>query len=122
MYESRAKKIAEEHAAKQQEAERVFNESLSQQQHHQQQSPWGELGKMSPAVSGPRPATPAQGMFHQHFLIKILCLQVSEIQWLKSPTCVQFKSLACIFFSYMYLLLIECQCLNKIKKKNCMVH
>lgn len=58
MYESRAKKIAEEQAAKQQEAERAFNESLSQQQ--QQQSPWGDLGKMSPSVTSTRPGTPAQ--------------------------------------------------------------
>ncbi|XP_052070858.1 protein polybromo-1-like isoform X2 [Mytilus californianus] len=61
MYEGRAKKIAEEQVAKQQEAERAFNESLSQQQQQQQQqqSPWGDLSKMSPSVS--RPATPAQG-------------------------------------------------------------
>ncbi|XP_071136787.1 protein polybromo-1-like isoform X8 [Mytilus edulis] len=61
MYEGRAKKIAEEQVAKQQEAERAFNESLSQQQQQQQQqqSPWGDLSKMSPSIS--RPATPAQG-------------------------------------------------------------
>ncbi|CAC5415785.1 unnamed protein product [Mytilus coruscus] len=60
MYEGRAKKIAEEQVAKQQEAEWAFNESLSQQQQQQQQqSPWGDLSKMSPSVS--RPATPAQG-------------------------------------------------------------
>lgn len=63
MYEGRAKKIAEEQVAKQQEAERAFNESLSQQQQQQQQqqSPWGDLSKMSPSIS--RPATPAQGIY-----------------------------------------------------------
>lgn len=53
-YEEKAKRIAEEQQAKQQEAERAFNESLNRSQ-----SPW-DYGSMSPGSSG-RPVTPGGG-------------------------------------------------------------
>ncbi|XP_071082321.1 protein polybromo-1-like isoform X6 [Haliotis cracherodii] len=53
-FEEKAKKIAEEQAAKQQEAERAFNESLNRSQ-----SPWNDFGRVSPGSSA-RPATPGQ--------------------------------------------------------------
>ncbi|XP_046573937.1 protein polybromo-1-like isoform X7 [Haliotis rubra] len=53
-FEEKAKKIAEEQAAKQQEAERAFNESLNRSQ-----SPWNDFGRVSPGAST-RPATPGQ--------------------------------------------------------------
>ncbi|KAL3851885.1 hypothetical protein ACJMK2_015582 [Sinanodonta woodiana] len=47
-YEEKAKKIAEEQQAKQQEAEKAFNESLTRSQ-----SPWSDYGQsMSPGPSG----------------------------------------------------------------------
>lgn len=58
-YEERAKKIAEEQVAKQQEADKALNESLNRSQ-----SPWSEGQTMSPGTSG-RPVTPgtSQGLF-----------------------------------------------------------
>lgn len=54
-YEEKAKRLAEEQAAKQQEADRAFNESLSQ---NRSQSPWSDYGRsMSPGANS-RPATP----------------------------------------------------------------
>lgn len=50
-YEEKAKKVAEEQQAKQQEAERAFNESLNRSQ-----SPW-DGGRASPGSSS-RPITP----------------------------------------------------------------
>ncbi|XP_046358124.1 protein polybromo-1-like isoform X2 [Haliotis rufescens] len=58
-FEEKAKKIAEEQAAKQQEAERAFNESLNRSQ-----SPWNDFGRVSPGSSA-RPATP--GSFQQGY-------------------------------------------------------
>ncbi|KAL5013533.1 hypothetical protein ScPMuIL_007803 [Solemya velum] len=56
-YEERAKKIAEEQIAKQQEADKALNESLNRSQ-----SPWSEQGNsMSPGPSG-RPVTPGTSM------------------------------------------------------------
>ncbi|XP_064605183.1 protein polybromo-1-like isoform X2 [Liolophura sinensis] len=54
-YEEKAKRLAEEQAAKQQEADRAFNESLNQ---NRSQSPWSDYGRsMSPGANS-RPATP----------------------------------------------------------------
>ncbi|XP_025107191.1 protein polybromo-1-like isoform X11 [Pomacea canaliculata] len=57
-YEERAKRIAEDMAAKQQEADRAFNDSLNRSQ-----SPWSDVGHSSPSASSAgRPNTPGQGM------------------------------------------------------------
>lgn len=104
MYENRAKKIAEEQAAKQQEAERAFNESLSQQQQQQQQSPWGDLGKMSPIVS--RPTTPAQGQLESGLNL--------EQFFFKIPFCVSV--LVCMvkypIFSFVSCITVGCDSMN----------
>ena len=52
MYEERAKKIADEMAAKQQEADRAMNDSMQRSQ-----SPWSDAGHASPGSSA-RPGTP----------------------------------------------------------------
>ncbi|XP_025107181.1 protein polybromo-1-like isoform X2 [Pomacea canaliculata] len=53
-YEERAKRIAEDMAAKQQEADRAFNDSLNRSQ-----SPWSDVGHSSPSASSAgRPNTP----------------------------------------------------------------
>ncbi|KAK7457993.1 hypothetical protein BaRGS_00039138 [Batillaria attramentaria] len=53
IYEEKAKKIAEEMAAKQQEADRAFNDSLQRSQ-----SPWSDAGHPSPGATPGRPNTP----------------------------------------------------------------
>lgn len=52
-YEEKAKRISEEMAAKQLEADRVFNDSLNRSQ-----SPWSDAGHGSPGASSGRPNTP----------------------------------------------------------------
>ena len=52
VYEERAKKIADEMAAKQQEADRAMNDSMQRSQ-----SPWSDAGHASPGSSA-RPGTP----------------------------------------------------------------
>ncbi|KAL3851884.1 hypothetical protein ACJMK2_015582 [Sinanodonta woodiana] len=60
-YEEKAKKIAEEQQAKQQEAEKAFNESLTRSQ-----SPWSDYGQsMSPGPSGHM--TPNQQGYQQGY-------------------------------------------------------
>ena len=56
-YEEKAKKLAEEHAAKQEAADKAFNNSLAM--YPPAQSPNAEASRMSPATNA-RPMTPGQ--------------------------------------------------------------
>lgn len=68
-YEEKAKKIAEEQAAKQEAAEKAFNESLAM--FPPSQSPANE-NRMSPAAAG-RPNTPGGNQFPGKLVIGLSC-------------------------------------------------
>lgn len=68
-YEERAKRIAEDMAAKQQEADRAFNDSLNRSQ-----SPWSDVGHSSPSASSAgRPNTPGRCPLVQGCVYSVTC-------------------------------------------------